>query len=70
MAKTPKPAKVGRPPKPPGEKFVVAGLRLPPAELARIDAMVKPGQTRNEVLRDLLKKGLAATKAESRRGKA
>jgi hypothetical protein len=64
MAKTPKPAKTGRPPKPVGEKFVVTGLRLPPAELARIDAMVKPGQTRNEVLRELLSEGMAAKKGK------
>jgi hypothetical protein len=62
--------KVGRPPKPPGEKFVVAGLRLPPAELARIDIMVHAGRTRNDVLRELLAEALAArAKAESWRGK-
>jgi hypothetical protein len=60
MAKTSKPAKTGRPPKPPGEKYVVAGLRLPPGELARIDSMVRAGQTRNEVLRELLAEALLA----------
>jgi hypothetical protein len=64
MAKTSKPAKVGRPPKPPGEKFVMAGLRLPPAELAKIDAMVQPGQTRNDVLRELVAAGMAAKKGK------
>jgi hypothetical protein len=59
--------KTGRPPKPPGEKFVVAGLRLPPTDLARIDAMVRPGQTRNEVLRDLLAEALAA-RAKAKKG--
>ena len=58
----------GRPPKPPGEKFVVAGLRLPPPELARIDAMVRSGQTRNDVLRELLAEAMEARKT-GRRGR-
>lgn len=71
MRKAQRTVRTGRPPKPPGEKFVVAGLRLPPTDLARIDAMVPPGQTRNEVLRELLAEALMArAKAESRRGKA
>jgi hypothetical protein len=67
MPKTPRTTKTGRPPKPPGEKFVVAGLRLPPADLARIDAMVHPGQTRNDVLRDLLAEALATRERKRRR---
>jgi hypothetical protein len=63
----PKKKKTGRPPKPPGEKFVVAGLRLPPVDLAHIDAMVPPGQTRNDVLRELLAEALAARKKKAGR---
>jgi hypothetical protein len=64
MKKAPRTAKVGRPPKPAGEKFVVAGLRLPPAELARIDAMVQPGETRNDVLRRLIAAGMKKTHSQ------
>ena len=58
--------KTGRPPKPPGEKWVFVGLRLPPTELARVDALVEPEQTRNDVLRHLIDLGLQTQKNRPR----
>ena len=58
--------KTGRPPKPPGEKWVFVGLRLPPAALARVDALVEPEQTRNDVLRHLIERGLQTRKGRPR----
>ena len=52
--------KVGRPPKPPGEKWTYVATRLPPDALSRLDAHVAPGQTRNEVLRELALEALTA----------
>jgi hypothetical protein len=68
MARAPSPTrkKVGRPPKPPGEKWIYVATRLPPAELARLDAHVEPGQTRNEVLREL---ALEALEARAKKGR-
>ena len=60
MAMAHAPKKVGRPPKPPGEKWTYVATRLPPEALARLDAHVAPGQTRNEVLRELALEALAA----------
>jgi hypothetical protein len=56
---TPK-KKPGRPPKPPGEKWTYVATRLPPEDLARLDAHVARGQTRNEVLRELALEALTA----------
>jgi metal-responsive CopG/Arc/MetJ family transcriptional regulator len=59
-----KPAKrpVGRPPKPPGDKFVDVGLKLHPAMLEQIDALSRPeeGVDRSAVIRRLIVAGLAA----------
>jgi hypothetical protein len=66
-----KPAKrMGRPPKPPDQKFVDVGLKLPPAMLERIDTIVSrntEGFDRSTVIRRLIAVGL---EAESRRGKS
>jgi hypothetical protein len=70
QAKTTK-KKTGRPPKPPGEKWTYVATRLQPEDLARLDAYVAPGQTRNEVLRELALEALTARgKADTRRRKA
>jgi hypothetical protein len=55
--------KTGRPPKPPGEKWTYVATRLPPDALARLDACVASGQTRNEVLRELALEALDARAA-------
>jgi hypothetical protein len=68
MTKPPK-KKTGRPPKPPGEKWTYVATRLPPDALARLDACVAPGQTRNEVLRDLALEALDARAARGSRKK-
>jgi hypothetical protein len=59
--------KTGRPPKPPGEKWTYVATRLPPDVLARLDAFVAPGHTRNEVLRDLALEALDARAGRSRK---
>lgn len=52
--------RMGRPPKPPGEVMVDVTLRVPPALLARVDAMVdrETGEDRSTVLRRLIVRGM------------
>jgi hypothetical protein len=66
-AEHPSRKKVGRPPKPPGEKWTYVATRLPPEALAQLDAHVAPGQTRNEVLRELALEALSARAARTKR---
>jgi hypothetical protein len=71
MARTPStPAKrLGRPAKPPGEKWTYIATRLPPDALTQLDEYVGPGQTRNEVLRELALEALSARAARTKRAR-
>lgn len=54
MSTTPKPKKIGRPPKPGGRDVLVAG-RVPPSTAAKLDAIAKKyGYTRSETLRQVI----------------
>ena len=57
----------GRPPRPERERLQVMSLRLPPAMVEDLDAIVterSDGSDRSSVMRELIAAGLAARKAK------
>jgi len=62
----------GRPTKPTDERLVRIDIRLPPAVLAKVDAVVDPdlGEDRASVLRRLIVRGLEGEAVARKSGRA
>jgi len=64
MSTTPKPKKMGRPPKPGGRDVLVAG-RVPASTAAKLDAIAKKqGYTRSETVRRVIEAGVIVVDIE------